>query len=353
MIPEQETYQQQLARQLTDARNALSIAEDELAKWRRRAFDEAALKQRSETAEARLAAVTAECEGAVEGWRNESAICSARIAAVRTLHRPAPCGNADCSGQWCIGCDPEGLDSCDDHPWPCPTIRALDGDTPADVEIRLAKAEVPPVEPAPNHQGQDARSMLLNLLAQWGMKSGNGSRSVVDELLRRHAVEVAASFARQVDRALPQVGAAFVCEHRDPKKLGHRPGSGLALFCQCGEQVSPGLRQESARDGEAGFRVVTTGPVEEVAAEPVTLGRLKTQFFSGPADRGGFAAGQVGEFFGFPLVPDGSLPAGEVHLRPAVAQQGQPDDGTGYAGESDRLPDGSCPEWCRCHGMVP
>ncbi|MFJ4847578.1 hypothetical protein [Streptomyces sp. NPDC088733] len=51
----------------------------------------------------------------------------ARVARVRELHQPAPCGNARCKeGQWCFGCDPDRA-TCADAPWPCPTITALDG----------------------------------------------------------------------------------------------------------------------------------------------------------------------------------------------------------------------------------
>lgn len=59
----------------------------------------------------------------------------ARIAAARALHQPAECVNVRCKAkQWCSGCDPEGLDDCSEHPWPCPTIAALDGpaEQPAD-----------------------------------------------------------------------------------------------------------------------------------------------------------------------------------------------------------------------------
>lgn len=72
--------------------------------------------QRAEQAEARTISLQAECDGAMEGWRNESGIYSARIAAARALHTIEICneyGALEC-----------GL--CREV-WPCPTATALDG----------------------------------------------------------------------------------------------------------------------------------------------------------------------------------------------------------------------------------
>lgn len=81
--------------------------------------------------------------GIANGQRAEQA--EAALERVRNLHRPAECANARCKlGQWCIGCDPDGLDDCGEHPWPCPTIHALDGAT------TLAAREAPANETGPS-----------------------------------------------------------------------------------------------------------------------------------------------------------------------------------------------------------
>lgn len=53
----------------------------------------------------------------------------ATIDRVRTIHHRAECSNVRCKlGGWCIGCAPEGGSGCDENPWPCPTVLALDPD---------------------------------------------------------------------------------------------------------------------------------------------------------------------------------------------------------------------------------
>jgi hypothetical protein len=53
----------------------------------------------------------------------------ATIERVRAIHNRAECGNVRCEhGGWCIGCDPNADSSCSENPWPCPTIRALEGE---------------------------------------------------------------------------------------------------------------------------------------------------------------------------------------------------------------------------------
>lgn len=40
------------------------------------------------------------------------------------LHRPAECVNIRCTEKWwCIGCDPDGDESCSASPWPCAIVR--------------------------------------------------------------------------------------------------------------------------------------------------------------------------------------------------------------------------------------
>ncbi|MFL5911238.1 MAG: hypothetical protein ACJ768_11780 [Gaiellaceae bacterium] len=65
-----------------------------------------------------------------------------------------------------------------------------------------------------------------------------------------------------------------------------------------------------------GLTVVTTDPVQEIAAEPATLDALKHKFFAEPANRPTDLPGQIGHFFGFPMTADPDLPPGEVHMRP-------------------------------------
>lgn len=55
-----------------------------------------------------------------------------KLARVRALHHRAECVNVRCkTGGWCIGCDPDGSEDCEENPWPCATIRALDEETAA------------------------------------------------------------------------------------------------------------------------------------------------------------------------------------------------------------------------------
>jgi hypothetical protein len=66
----------------------------------------------------------------------------------------------------------------------------------------------------------------------------------------------------------------------------------------------------------ASFTVYRTDPVEQLAAEPGTLDRLKRQLFAVPAERLGIPTGQIGEYGGFPLHTDPDLPPNEIHFRP-------------------------------------
>jgi len=61
--------------------------------------------------------------------REELADTIARVDRVRTIHNRAECCNVRCElGGWCIGCDPDGDEPCSEHPWPCPTVLALEPD---------------------------------------------------------------------------------------------------------------------------------------------------------------------------------------------------------------------------------
>lgn len=64
--------------------------------------------------------------------------------------------------------------------------------------------------------------------------------------------------------------------------------------------------------------VVTTEPVQEIAAEPATLEALTASLRASLAARinKSLGAGEIGSMWGFPLVTDPDLPPGEVHMRP-------------------------------------
>jgi len=64
--------------------------------------------------------------------------------------------------------------------------------------------------------------------------------------------------------------------------------------------------------------VVTIEPVQQVAAEPGTLDQLTADLRAqlGARLELPVASDQIGDLFGWPLVPDATLPPGFVHLRP-------------------------------------
>lgn len=78
----------------------------------------------------------------------------------------------------------------------------------------------------------------------------------------------------------------------------------------------PRREMQRSEPSSTGLTVVTTDPVQEIAAEPATLDALKRRYFAEPVSRLGAQVGQIGQFFGFPMIPDADLPPGEVHMRP-------------------------------------
>lgn len=64
--------------------------------------------------------------------------------------------------------------------------------------------------------------------------------------------------------------------------------------------------------------VVTTQPVQEIAAEPATLDALTASLRATLTERLNetVTTGEIGSMRGFPLVNDPGLPPGEVHMRP-------------------------------------
>jgi hypothetical protein len=74
------------------------------------------------------------------------------------------------------------------------------------------------------------------------------------------------------------------------------------------------------------FIVVTIEPVQQVAAEPETLDLLTASLRALLSERFGEPAptAQVSSLYGWPLVPDATLPPGFVYLRPTpLAQLGE------------------------------
>ncbi|MFD8075845.1 hypothetical protein ACFV3E_24710 [Streptomyces sp. NPDC059718] len=66
--------------------------------------------------------------------------------------------------------------------------------------------------------------------------------------------------------------------------------------------------------------VIHTPPAEEIAATPATLDELTASLRVALSARFGepVTTGEIGEYGGFPLVPDDQLPAGVIHFRPAA-----------------------------------
>ncbi|MER5350619.1 hypothetical protein ABT093_09835 [Kitasatospora sp. NPDC002551] len=165
--------------------------------------------------------------------RNCAEQAEARIAAIRALHRPAPCGNAGCSGQWCVGCDPDGLDNCDDHPYPCATIRALDDTEPAPFP------EQPITVRTIGHWRRACLDCRQLAHPGWDCDQATEQRA-------RYEAAMAAVLERFDRESSHHLGAAFTCDHQDSKKLGARPGD-LAIICQCGAEVFPSPFPTQAR----------------------------------------------------------------------------------------------------------
>ncbi|MEU6237395.1 hypothetical protein [Kitasatospora sp. NPDC047058] len=261
MIPEQETYQQQLARHVRERDEQIRAAEDELGQRRtqvdqlttrvqsaeaalaatleawaaimrsesyeRRAHQSTIVEARrqaarAEQAEARIAALQAAFDGAMEGWRNESRIWATSIAAARALAdtletEEAYGGYADANWEAARRIR-EVLDGAATSPAP----------TPATEQITLRTIGY--WRPACPDCGRSAH-------AAWGTCD---EVAAFAKRWQQHLDEN----ARQAVAAAPRLSAAFTCDHRNPKKLGARPGD-LALVCQCGAVVQPGLRPEA------------------------------------------------------------------------------------------------------------
>jgi hypothetical protein len=64
----------------------------------------------------------------------------------------------------------------------------------------------------------------------------------------------------------------------------------------------------------AGLPIVRTDPVEEVAAHPDAIHRLRSEIFDQQTPDP--LLGRIGSLTGLPVIADDALPPGEVHLRP-------------------------------------
>ncbi|MGW0582406.1 hypothetical protein ACWD25_42235 [Streptomyces sp. NPDC002920] len=73
--------------------------------------------------------------------------------------------------------------------------------------------------------------------------------------------------------------------------------------------------------------VVTVHPVQQVAAEPGTLDQLTSKLRARLSERleQPVPTNQLGSLWGWPLVPDATLPPGYVYLRPDPSRP-QPDE---------------------------
>ncbi|MCX5209747.1 hypothetical protein OG689_10675 [Kitasatospora sp. NBC_00240] len=112
--------------------------------------------------------------------------------------------------------------------------------------VRAAMDGATPVQERPSHADQNARSMLLNLLAGWGMRSGHGARAIVDEALRRHTDEVALA-----------AGAPLICsDERHQAKVAALEARIVSLQAECDGLAEVG-RNES-RIWAAGAAAVRT-----------------------------------------------------------------------------------------------
>jgi hypothetical protein len=71
----------------------------------------------------------------------------------------------------------------------------------------------------------------------------------------------------------------------------------------------------------AGLTIVRTEPVQEVAASPAAVHRMRTEFFQQSVFPR--VLGQIGSLTDLPVVVDEAIPLGEVHLRPHPRPDGE------------------------------
>jgi hypothetical protein len=255
----------------------------------------------------KLDAANARAERAEAGAK----ILSASIARVQMLHQPCQFVES-----WtCAECARTGAAAPD---WPCPTIAAVDG--PADqlaaalpLEALDADALTRLIRAAQYRRAEIDPDRCPADCAEGHTYTAPCSGAYPDSGSDRGAAEVSRSLGGMVDRMLGgNVGAAFT----DPAPPVPTYADLLTIATECRVPKPRRTGERSTASTASGLTVVTTDPVEEIAAEPATLDRLKRQFLEVPAGRIGALPGQIGDFFGFPLMVDEGLPPGEVHMRP-------------------------------------
>lgn len=96
----------------------------------------------------------------------------------------------------------------------------------------------------------------------------------------------------------------------------------MAEMLQLAARARAGFLAERARLADAistaveaaGLAVVWADPVEEIAAHPAAVRRLRREIFDRSAPS--LVLGPMGSLTDLPVIPDDSLPQDEVHLRP-------------------------------------
>lgn len=120
------------------------------------------------------------------------------------------------------------------------------------------------VDEAPDgHAGQDARSMLLNLLASWGMRTGSGSRAVVDEALRRYEEELRQRWGVPVSGCGPACGEQHTYADGCEVKVTARYVGAMSYA----DQVNGPLRPETVAAISEALQA-GTAPRRKVASPP-------------------------------------------------------------------------------------
>ncbi|MFE2911275.1 hypothetical protein [Kitasatospora indigofera] len=81
-----------------------------------------------------------------------------------------------------------------------------------------------------------------------------------------------------------------------------------------------------------GFTVIRTEPVEEAAAEPDTVARLRAEFAVRPETQPAHNWGALSSSYGTSLsvITDASVPPGEIHLRPRSRAHAEPERPAGW-----------------------
>jgi hypothetical protein len=246
---------QQLRETTARAEQAEQRYDDERATAVTRAHNTDRVRRDLTAAEARIAALQAECDGLAEASRNESRIWAAQAAAVRTEITSMTGGG---------------------H---------LYGKTLADqLAARILDALDGPAAPA---------AFTLPQFGPTGAIPTQAATTTLPALADLYATITAQA---NIDAA-----------HREAK-------------------IAASLA--------ASYTVVRVDPVEQVAAEPGTVARLKAEFAAAPEDR--YPAnwgpltlqGSYGAFL--PVITDDTLPVDEVHLRPHPRPEAEPERPAGW-----------------------